>query len=275
MPESIDVIIETSTVRCFDNTGYESRNPSTIRLIQEAHAKYPPPPEFRRRVRIHTGDILNPSCTFSYAIPKSSPLSVSFPNYIFDAWPEVGIMSYAEMFQQMVEEGSKPWSDSRVFWIGANTNALRVQCAPLSKVAPDEIDFRLMEWNRSNPTSLHTNTSSYVSLIDHCKYRVLADLGAGGFSARLPLLLASGRPVILADRVFEAWFYWDAGFQPWVHYIPGGSTPASVFDACRWSFDNKDEAAKIGERGREYALQNLTHDAAVRRCATLLWNFSG
>lgn len=271
MYQTLDAIIEERRLDFIDNTGYETRNPSTIRLIQEAHAKYPPRSGFRRIVRIYTGDVPMPSCAFSYAVARNEPAHRSFPNFIFDAWPEVGISRYADTFESMVQEGARPWSDRRVFWIGANTNSLRVECSTLS--VPDEIDFRLMEWNRKNPAALHSNTPQYVSLIDHCKYRVLADLGAAGFSARLPLLLASGRPVILADRTCEAWFYWDSKFQPWVHYIPGGSTKESIHKACRWTFDNEEEAARIGKRGQEYALQNLTHDAAVKRCARLLWGF--
>lgn len=101
---------------------------------------------------------------------------------------------------------------------------------------------------------------------------MLVDLGAAGFSARLPLLFASGRPVILADRSVESWFYWE--MQPWVHYIPGGSTPESILTAVQWTIDHADDARRIGETGRTYAQTHLTADAAIRRCATLLWNAS-
>lgn len=271
--QTIDVTFSGVTIQFKDNTGYESRNNSTIRMIQDAYTKYPPSKNVSGHYRIYTGDIYSSSCAFSYAATSSKNAEKSLPHFLFDAWTEIGVADYDATFQAMIDAGNQPWKDKRVFWIGANTNQLRVSCQKLTREHPDEIDFRLMAWNRAEPNALHKNTASYVSLTDHCDYRVLVDLSAAGFSARLPLLLASGRPVILADRNHEAWFYWDGTLQPWVHYIPGGSTPDSIYTACKWTFENPEKAEEIGRCGREYAKTYLTHEAAVKRCAELLWKY--
>lgn len=272
--ETLDVSIRNGDIQFVDNGGYESRNTSTIKLIQLAFEQYPPDSSFSREFRVYTGDRFSKVCDFSYAITKKEEVPRSIPHYLFDAWPEIGIQSYQQTFQEMLDAGNAPWQYQQVFWIGANTNRLRVDCSALTRKYPGNIDFRLMEWNRKDPSALHKNTATYVSLIDHCKYRVLIDLGAGGFSARLPLLFASGRPVILADREFESWFYWDGTLQPWVHYIPGGHTVDSIEKACKWTFENQEEARKIGERGREYAKTYFNQDAIIKYCAKVLWNYS-
>lgn len=153
----------------------------------------------------------------------------------------------------MIQEGCHPPVDNRAFWIGANTNKLREETCKIAVHYPTYMDFRMMSWNRVDPNALYKHTPQYVSLVDHCKYRVLVDLGAGGFSARLPLLLASGRPLILAERTYESWFYWEESFQPWVHYIPGGSTSKSIIEAIHWTFLHSEQAKEIGFRGQEYA----------------------
>jgi hypothetical protein len=268
--QQITTIIDKNGISFFDHGGYESRNSSTIHLIQQAWEMYPPKEPITKRIEIHTGDKFSSNCDFSYGVCSKSDIPRSFPSFIFDSWKQVGIEDYASTFDSMISAGSMEPTDMRAFWIGANMNSLREKCCQEFSQFPQHFDFRLMSWNRKDPNSLHTNTSTYVSLVDHCKYRVLADLGAGGFSARLPLLIASGRPVVLADRNVESWFYWD--LQPWVHYIPGGSTPKSIFDAVQWTFAHPTEANRIGENGRAYAQEHLTRDAVIKRCANLLWN---
>ena len=265
------VNISADSVSFIDNGGYESRNKSTVRMIEEAFRRSPPNNVVPKRVTIHTEDGFNPSVDFSYAITGRHQVLRCFPHFLFDSWPEVGIASYSDMFDSMIDAGSTPPTDNRAFWIGANTNALRREVCSAAVHYPTYMDFRMMSWNRTDPASLHTHTPQYVSLVDHCKYRVLVDLGAGGFSARLPLLFASGRPVILADRKLESWFYWDGTLQPWVHYIPGGDTAKSVIEAIHWTFVHPEKAYEIGVRGQEYARKHLTHDAAIIKCAELLW----
>jgi len=269
---TVSVFIRPDGLRFEDHGGFEHRNPSTIQLIRDAWERYPPPAPVHSDVRIHTEDGFNSNAHYSYAITRPADVPRCFPHFLFDCWKEVGIASYQDTFDEMVSAGQMPYTDTRAFWIGANTNSLRVSACKMAANYPTIMDFRMMRWNRTDPGALYQHTSSYVSLVDHCRYRVLVDLGAGGFSARLPLLFASGRPVILADRTYESWYYWDGTMMPWVHYIPGGSTPKSIFDAVSWTLANPEQAEAIGKRGQNYAKEHLTHDAAVKRCAKLLWN---
>ena len=252
-----------------DNGSYESRSKS---MIEEAWKLYPPSNTETKEILIHLEDGYSERADFSYAIMCSKDIHKCLPHFIFDAWPEIGISDYQTTFNQILDASLRPIENNRVFWIGANTNKLRVSACELTKEYPNLVDFRMMNWNRKDPSALYKHTSEYVSLVDHCKYRVLIDLGAGGFSARLPLLFASGRPLILVDRKFESWFYWNNTLVEWVHYIPGGSTKENVLKAIQWTFEHPQEAIEIGIRGQEYAKQYLTHDAAIKHCAKTIWN---
>jgi hypothetical protein len=268
----VKVSFTGTDIRFVDYGGYESRNKSTIRMIADAWKAHRPSKLIFKQITIWTEDGFNPSCDFSYAIERREDLPRCIPHFMFESWPEVGIMRYSDTFRQMIEAGSVPPKDPRVFWIGTATNALRSDACDMSKQFPHLMDFRMMSWNRNSPDKLFENTPSYVSLVDHCRYRGLVDLGAGGFSARLPLLFASGRPVILADRQWESWFYWNNTLRPWIHYIPGGSTAETVREAVEWLFANPEEAEAIGRRGQQYALEHFTYESVLKRCANLLWN---
>jgi glycosyltransferase involved in cell wall biosynthesis len=118
----------------------------------------------------------------------------------------------------------------------------------------------------------------FVTLKDHCKYSILLDVRGWGFSARLPLLLATGRPIIIASRNHELWFYHDGTFIPWIHYIPAGDkygetiSHEAVAEAVKWAIEHPEEAAKIGKAGQEYAQKYLTRDAIIKKIGGILLN---
>jgi hypothetical protein len=270
----IDVQFSGTHFASKSHNGYESRNEATTRMLQTAwntwirngSSFYPTVKTFR----IHTGDGFDETADMSYAIDTPGRLDRCMPSFVFDSWPEVGIDTYSAKFNQMIEASKQPHQFETVFWIGANTNQTRVDGCELASAYPDRMDFRMMKWNRQDPKSLHTHTPDYVSLVDHCKYRVLIDMGAGGFSGRLPLLFASGRPLILTTRRLENWFYWNGTLIPWVHYIPCDGSKTGILEAVDWTFSHKEEANQIGLQGQDYARTYLTHDAAIRRCAEIL-----
>lgn len=275
MEQLLDVYFTTNSLQFVDHGGYESRHVSTMKLIRQAWERYIRRPGGRFQtptaVRINTGDIQSHhrtlECDLSYSVRGPADVPKCIPHYLFDAWPECGVRDYTETFQEMVTRGSSPPTDDRAFWIGARTNDLRAGVCDLKTPL---LDARMMTWTRTDPKALSVNTPAYVSLPDHCAYRVLMDLGAAGFSARVPLLLASGRPLILAERAEEAWYYWDGSLQPWVHYIPCKATPEAVLEAIEWTDTHREEADAIGRRGRAYAQTYLTREAVLERVAMAL-----
>jgi hypothetical protein len=283
----IDFWFNNHTVRGEDFGGYESRNSSVTSLIRDAWTSgiqdgNPPLP--LKFFTLFTDDLFNTRSHFSFAATGPENARRSMPHFIFHAWPECGVPEYQSTFDAMVEMGSRPWAEERAFWIGSMfDNATYPQCnrhlgVSLAARVPDLLDYRVIDW-KNRGLEQCGSTPGYVSLVDHCRHRVLIDMPGIGFSARLPLLLASGRPVILVGRPHEAWFYWDGSLVPWEHYIPCGPKDGWGFaesdleEAVRWTFFHPDEAAAIGRRGRDYAVSRLTRSAAVSRIAGMLRSF--
>lgn len=262
---------DKSSIDFVDQGGYQTRSEAIFALVKTAWEKYikgfeVPSKEFS----INISDKFETNSDYSLAISDSSQLDRCFPNFIYWNWPEAGISDYKEVFKSMLDEGKKPPTDDRVFWIGASTNQSRLIGIEVCNERPDLTDFQLMEWLSHQSTGSKNPSSKFVSLPDHCKYRVLIDFGGNGFSARIPLLLASGRPLILVSRPEEAWFYWDGTMIPWVHYIPCGTSKDEILTAVKWTFDNKEQAAEIGRAGQEYAKEHLSQDAIIEKIGKML-----
>ena len=284
---NIDFWFNNRAVRGEDFGGYESRNRSAINLIREAwtsEVQNDDPPEPLRFFTHFTDDIFNPLAHFSFAARDAETAGRSMPHFIFDAWPECGISDYQATFESMAASGLGRWEDDRAFWIGSMFDHQKYpQCnrhlgLRVAERNPDTLDYRVIEWKNRGAEQCGS-TPGYVKLVDHCRYRVLVDMPGIGFSARLPLLLASGRPVVVVGRPNEAWFYWDGSLVPWEHYIPCGPKDGWGFaesdleEAIAWTFLHPEEADAIGRRGREYAFSNLTRSAAVSRIGRMLKSF--
>ena len=265
-----------------DNSGYESRNSSMMNLIRTAwdfNLRNSDPPGPIKNFSLFTDDVFNPNLDYSFAITGKEHLDRCMPNFVFDSWPECGIQDYESTFDKMVEMGSLPYEDKRVFWIGAVEHlvdpAPRLMGESVAKRNTNLFDFRFIKWKQRG-VDQWKHTDGYVSILDHCKYRVLIDFGGAGFSARIPLLLASGRPVILVGHPQEAWFYWDGSLVPWKHYIPCGPHDGKdlkeedIESVIEWTFKNLKSCEEIGVCGQEYAKKYLTRDAVIKKISNIM-----
>jgi hypothetical protein len=284
---NLDVKYNNFVLHIEDHGGYESRNKSMINLLRDAwyaHIKRDSPPEPNRFFTIYTDDNFNPLTHFSFACPGPELEHRVMPNFIFDSWPECGISDYQSVFDDMASLGSAPPDDDRAFWIGTVFQRSLYPWCPreigveVARRRPDLLEFRHIQWTERGLDQFK-HTAGYVTMPDHCRHRVLVDFGGIGFSARLPLLLASGRPVVIVGRPQESWFFWDGSLVPWTHYIPcGGKTgesasAESLEAALDWASNNRLESAAIGERGRDYALRHLTRKSAVDRIGSMMDSF--
>lgn len=310
---NLDVHYNNRFIRFEDHTAYESRNPSMMKLIKSAwdmRIANDGPEEEVRFFRLFTDDMFNPHCHYSFSARNIEESRRSMPNFIFDSWPQCGITSYEEVFEEMVRSGSEPYKDDRVFWIGNTANEVaayetRRMGLEVARKHPDMFDCRSISWQRgpfllswrsmtgaasSSPEDYKpvynkwrpednervNATPGYVTLPYHCRYRVLIDFGGVGFSARIPLLLASGRPLIIVGHREEAWFYWDGTLVPWEHYIPCGGkegqgvNESSLFETLKWTFKNPEICESIGRSGMEYARRYLTRSAALARIGEMM-----
>ena len=275
MPE-IKIVYNTKICLLYDLGGYESRNQSTMSLLLASWKMY-----YRgkgidtfQEKTIWTDDHFNPEKSFSYATSYEN-FQKAIPDHVFFSWPQVGIHNYESVFNEVILKSKEAPKDMRIFWRGA-PNPIRKMAEAISVQFPDYINIRCFEWSREDKDKLYLHTQEYRTLPEHCTYGILIDLPGAGYSGRLPLLLATGRPVIIVGRPNEQWFYWDDTFKPWVHYIPCGSkdgnklTPHDIFEACKWTIQNPVKAADIGLEGQKYALSHFTYNAIVKKIGQLL-----
>ena len=168
---------------------YESRGAAMMALLADADSRGWLCRPLQAVVGV--GDNFDPDAGFSMA-GGAAELERLVPAFVFEAWPEVHIFGYESTVRSIVRASrSAPVSD-KLFWAGADSHPLRIKAAGWA-VGRSDADFRLIEWDKSNPSLLqHVKR---VSLPAHTEFAALVDLPGRGYSGRLPFLLASGRPV--------------------------------------------------------------------------------
>jgi len=257
-----------------DQGGYETRNRSMIKLITESYNKLIKGNIKKHKIegKVYTGDKykedINAINSFSMAGEKKNYNNL-IPPFIYDSWEQVGIHNYEEKISSIIKASKNKWTDKRVFWIGnCNSNPERWKYIDYSKKHSDKTLFEHIYWVSGNNKieDMSKITPNFISLEEHTKYRVLLDGIPNGYSGRLPFILSTGRPVIIHERPYEQWFFYNDTFKPWVHYIPLKNIN-ELDKIIQWTFDNEEECEKIGKRGQKYVQTYLTYDKILERFA--------
>ena len=115
------------------------------------------------------------------------------------------------------------------------------------------------------------------------RFGCMVDLPGAGYSGRLPLLLHSGRPVLLVENEWNTWVTQVArsdaagagtGLEAWRSYIPVRSSLEDLVEKAKWVKDHPERARAIGLEGQRVAQTRLTHRAAVEAMAAELRRLS-
>lgn len=260
-----------------DQGGYETRNNSMIKLITNSYnmlikGKIK---KYKIEGKVYTGDKykedINAVNSFAMAGTKDNYNNL-IPPFIYDSWEQVGIYNYEDKISSILKASEHKWSDKRVFWIGnCNSNVERWKYIDYSKKHSDKTLFEHIYWTNgtNKEDDMSKITPNFISLEEHTKYRVLLDGIPNGYSGRLPFILSTGRPVIIHERPYEEWFFYNDTFKPWVHYIPLKNI-SELDKIINWTFDNQEECDQIGKRGQEYVQKYLTYEKIMERFAEVL-----
>jgi hypothetical protein len=255
-----------------DNGGYETRTKSTVHLLVEAATRARLTTSVR--IPVFTDDFVPSEVRercFGYCTGPGAKNVIPIPDFIFWAWPEVGIADYDSIATAMIAASAMVPEDDRLFWIGnPNTNSSRVTFLNLAAQYPDLMLGVGMGWQPDGESAGEPleAVGQYVSLPDHCKYRFLIDLQARGYSGRTKLLLFSGRPLFLQERVWREYFYSD--ITPFVHYIPVKADLSDLIERIQWARANPAEVQAIAKNAQVYATKNLWRSNAVDHLARCL-----
>jgi hypothetical protein len=256
--------------------GFQSRNAAMVKLLELADHAYGLA-EFGP-LTISTGDRpinVDPSCLCLGFSESDGYQDIAIPDFLFAGWPEAGIADYAETTWQVEDAGSSPAEQSRCGWIGdPNMHERRHQLIELSQARPDLLDASGIAWITSERTRAPTDRdatmpSNYLTLPQQTRrWSALIDVEGKGYSARLKILLHSGRPVLIQDRPWREWFWSE--LKPMENFIPVQRDLSDLVEKLEWAQANPAEAEAIGRAGQSFALAKLTREAAVLALAQTL-----
>jgi hypothetical protein len=261
------------TLRALDLCGYETRNESVLRLVAAADMEHDLP-EFGP-VMVHTGDRPindgDPSWR-SLAFARADGFTdVPVPDFLFDGWPQVGLGDYEDAAATAARAGHDAALSMRLGWIGnCDTNPVRWQMYALAREHPGLFDVQHVSWVPDpSGAPMSSAAGNHLSLHEQVRrWGLLIDIEGRGWSARLKLLLHSGRPVFIQERPWSEWF-WPA-LRPMEHFIPVRRDLSDLVERVEWALAHPDEARAIGARGQALAQSQLTRSAAVRAWADIL-----
>lgn len=243
--------------------GHESRHRSVIRLIRKADRTVGLP-SFGT-VEINTSDRPVGKRCLSFCTAAGYE-DVAAPDFLFDSWPEVGIFDYEAVCRALADAGASPASSQVCGWIG-NAATSPVRRALLAVAAQSDL---LEAWHTPWPP----DGSDRLTLVEQVqRWGLLLDVEGNGWSARLKLLLYSGRPVLVVDRPWREW--WFGEFRAWEHFIPVRRDLADLEDRVGWAREHAAEAGRIGRAGQAFARRELTRERAVARWAEVLGGAAG
>jgi Glycosyl transferase family 90 len=257
-----------------DYDSFQGRNSATIGLFLQA---------FRQvRGRLKSFQVFldtwdqpcrsNSEVQFAYCRSDDQTRVILMPDFIFWAWPEVGIADYAEMTSQMLAAGAEKPADDRLFWIGnPRTHESRQVLLDLAEGKPN-MKIEPYIWPKSKDAG-RFRSSPFVSLPDHCRYKYLIDVQGFGYSARLKVLFFSRRLLFLQERPWHEFFFAD--LVPFRHYVPVAPMFEDLEEKLEWARTHEAEAEEIAAAGTDFAKQHLTREAAIKYFRKLLFSNFG
>lgn len=209
--------------------------------------------------------------------PASAPgfIDIAAPDFVFGGWPESGVDDFDAVAAKIAGAGRKPPQTHKLGWFGnENTHPSRKTLVRLGHEHHERMDIvDVGDWfargDRITQQHLGTRSGPLMGMPDQvAMYRYLIDVQGRGYSARLKLLLHSGRPVLLQARPWRDFFFDD--LKPWIHFVPVAHDFNDLLAALDRLDANPDLAKSIGENAASYARRHLTVESAIKRWTELL-----
>lgn len=264
-----------NTLIVTDYGGYETRNKVTIETISEAIVKHSVP-DFTS-VRVNTGDQPCDSTGMSKRVLSFSTTSehydIAVPDFLFGGWPEVGIDDYDWMRKEIERTGRQPAELPKLGWIGnCDTHPNRWKFHEIAQ-GNAAMDVFHTGWKIVEGQDRLKATHCYISLPELVqRYEYLIDIEGAGYSARLKLLLFSGRPVLIQERPWREYFF--DNLVPFEHYIPIMNNLTDLEEQFTWANENPEECQRIAANALLFARKHLTREAALKHFASVLRNLA-
>jgi len=277
-------MVFTGSTLCITGHGFQSRAESTVELIRgglellrrDGTSLTP----FVAPLRLHIMDMddeCNGEYAMAFAVPFTECSTALVPDFTFWSWPEAGLLpNFMGLVAKMDAVSINPPEVVRCGWAGnVQMNEQRGRFFNIASAYPELFDAIVPTANEGPG-----GTGGRISMEDQVRrWACMLDLSAAGYSGRLPLLLHSRRPVLIAARTGNkstdlTWY--APKLVAWKHYIPVRADLSDLVDKASWVLDEKNvlEAGRIAEQAKLHAEQHLTLKAAQRGWADVLLSMS-
>jgi len=196
----------------------------------------------------------------AFAVPRTTCRARVIPDYIFSAWPSVGIASFDSTARELALLAKRSVPRPVCGWAGTtSTSKARVAAVALMRRNPGVFALHEVKPLKVIDARRRLSLGEQVG-----QWSCLVDLVGGGYSGRVPLLLHTGRPLLYVERQVRA--FYDSGpdaIKPWKHYVPAKADLSDLVEKARWILEHREEAQRIAAQGQAHALQHLTRAAAI------------
>ena len=252
--QTFSVKLENNIVTFFDYGGYEDRNISTIRLIENAIKNNEN--LFLNKtfdIEINTSDQINERA-LSYSHPTNKYFTI--PCFTFDGWRQIGIDGFENMVAKIKEKANEPIKYNKLFWSGSIGPHIppRVMYDLLSKNHTDLLLCNSIEFVRQNPEKLTAN--NFVSLPEHCDFKYLLDIEGVGWSARLKFLCFTKRVLFINDRPYKE--FWMDGLIDGENCIIVNRDLSNLIEKIEMVEANPELYSKLANNLYDFANSKLT-----------------
>ena len=273
--EALQVSHNNSTL-CVAGAGYETRAESQVRMLRDAvgllNRCFVRLGDFRQKV-LSLGDVGDCDKSWAYSLRQGRRDDCQtrlIPDFSFVAWPEAGLLpNYTALRSELRQQSLKPPTTSLCGWAG------NLATNPIRKKLYDKANRSLIKVIA--PKSNAGSKGGRLSLKTQVKrWACLIDVPAAGYSGRIPLLLSSGRPLLLAARgphqsTDITWY--SHRLKAWEHYIPVAHDLSDLNKMAEFVLGRgREQAIQIAHNAQEFANKYLSYKAAVSRLAEeLVW----
>ena len=260
--------VKEKNILSFSNYGgFEERNESVIKYIQEAD-KFIDKQDYEFMVYTQDVPIFNWQ---SYSVLNFATItedySLTCPDFVFDRWKSVGIEDYESEYNKLIEAGKTNYLENKIGWIGSVTGTAREKF--FNYIHENDFKFCDFSFTKFRVINGRVTAPNFLTLEQQVmKWKYLLDIEGAGWSARFKLLLWSGRPVFLIDRIYKEFFY--KHLVPWEHFIP----VKNDFSDLESNFNKVDSDLQlyrhISQESRKFCEKWLTKKAAVSQWVSVI-----
>ena len=162
-------------------------------------------------------------------------------------------------FEGLRKSGMKPWKKDMAFWGGNLMNSqARYSLNVLAEEHPDKI-FIAKYYNSG--TGYESGRENLIRISEFSNYKYLIDIRGFGWTDRVKLLLAMGRPLLMVERPFIE-YYFDR-LVPMTHYVPIKEDLSDLIDKIDYLDMNPDTYNYIVQNALKFTIENFKKEMVL------------